>query len=70
MACIYTIASPQLTNGTHPRISQNRIFPCSLATASIRESGEIATAEMRPNGVLGVGQFLYTVQDGRCTVYH
>lgn len=29
------------------------------------DSGDMATEEIRPNGVFDVGQFRYTVQDGR-----
>ena len=46
------------SNIIYPLISQSRILPCSLATANCSELGEIATAEIRPNGVLDVGQFL------------
>jgi hypothetical protein len=42
----------------YPRISQSRTRPCSLATANCSELGEIATDEIRPRGVLDVGQFL------------
>jgi hypothetical protein len=52
----------------YPRISQRRIRPCSLATASWSEPGETATDEIRPRGVLDVGQLRYTVQEGRWTV--
>lgn len=42
-----------------------RMPPCSLPTANCSEFGEIATEEMRPKGVLEVGQLRYTVQVGR-----
>ena len=49
----------------YARISQSLILPCSFATANMLESGANATAVMRPKGVAPVGQFLYTVQEGR-----
>lgn len=52
-------------SGNYPRISHNRILPCSFATANNSELGETATAEIRPMGVFDVGQFRYTVQEGR-----
>ena len=49
-------------------ISQSRILPCSLPTASNPPSGLSATLDTRPSAVRSVGQFLYTVQLGRCTM--
>lgn len=54
----------------HPRISQSLIFPCSLATASKSEPGLMARAVIFPRGVDEVGQFLYTVREGKCTKNH
>jgi hypothetical protein len=51
--------------GFYPLISQSRMRPCSLPTANCSELGEMATDEIRPKGVLDVGQLRYTVQDGR-----
>lgn len=48
--------------------SQSLILPCSLATASNSEFGENAIEVILPRGVEEVGQFLYTVQDGRWTM--
>jgi len=50
-----------------PLISQSRIFPCSFPTANHSPFGLHATALTLPNGVPPVGQFLYTVQLGKCT---
>ena len=51
----------------HSLISHNLTFPPSLPTANQPPSLEIATLLTLPSGVLSVGQFLYTVQLGRCT---
>lgn len=42
----------------HPKISNSRICPFSFATASMFDSGEMATDDTRPTFVLCVGQFL------------
>lgn len=71
-ACLQ--AKPSQTTLTHiythainnqPLISQSLILPCSFATANMSEPGEKATALILPNGVPLLGQFLYTVQEGR-----
>lgn len=56
-----------ITPRLYPLISQSLIRPCSLPIANCSQLGEIATDEMRPNGVFEVGQLRYTVQDGRWT---